>query len=579
MVRGWIAACAAVAVVWLLLMASLPILAMPRAALDDALFVRQAAYLLSGQWLGPYDHSTLAKGPFYPMVIAASWAAGLPLMVVQALAYAAACWALVRGLRPWLGREGVAAGIFLLLLLNPMVYATANLRVMREGIYVPLTLLVVAGLVWWVRLADARLRARLALAAGLGATLAAFWLTREEGVWILPSLLLAAGLWAVVLGRAGGLRALRTEAALAVVAAAVAVAGVGTVALANRAVYGVADIVEFKQDAFTGAYGALSRVRHAAETPYVPVPRTVLEQVFAVSPAAAELRDGLGAPADKFVRAGCAVYAVEPCDGEIRAAWFMWALRQAAADAGHHTEARDASAFYGRLADEVDAACADGRLDCGPPRRGMSPPFRWDTAWPTVRATARALLFIATLEGGGAPRDAHSCRIDDCREPWTLPVILDLTGADLFVLAAGTPDPIAHNRLAGGQALPSQQRAALAAGLLDRVYGLYRIVLPWAVVAALAGLGWHLARALRGRRAPDPLAAVALVALAAVGTRAVLMAYLEVVAMPAINPLYLSPAYPLLLLFCAAAIGAAIKSPGAQPIRVDFADPARGVSA
>ena len=41
--KRWMAASAAVAAVWLLLVASLPILAMPRAALDDALFVRQAA--------------------------------------------------------------------------------------------------------------------------------------------------------------------------------------------------------------------------------------------------------------------------------------------------------------------------------------------------------------------------------------------------------------------------------------------------------------------------------------------------------------------------------------------------------
>lgn len=584
MPRRWLAVWALASIVWLLLMASLPVLAMPRAALDDALFVRLAAHLLNGQWLGAYEHSTLAKGPFYPMVIAAAWAVGVPLMVVQALAYTAGCWALVRGLRPWLGREAVAAAVFVLLLFNPMVYEISNLRVMREGIYVPLTLLVAAGLVWWVRLAGADRRARVGLAAALGAALAAFWLTREEGVWILPPLLVAAGLWASWLVRRGGVRALRTEALLAVVTATVTLAGVGTVALVNWTVYGVADIVEFKQDAFVGAYGALSRVRHERETPYVPVPRAVLERIYAASPAAAELRAGLGSGNNNLVQLGCTVYAIEPCDGELRAAWFMWALRKAAAEAGHHASATAAQAYYARLAAEVDAACADGRLDCLPPRRTMMPPFRWETLGPTLSATVRGLWFVATLEGGGTPRAAHSCRIDDCREPWTLPIILDLIGADLFVIAEDNQNPIAHNRIAndtvaGGQLLPSQQRAELVAALLDRIRAVYRLVVPWVALAALAGLSWHLAQAARRRRWPDPLAAVAVVALALVGTRTALMAYLDVVAMPGINALYLSPAYPFLLLFCIAAACVVVRDLRPQPVRADFVGAASKVSA
>jgi hypothetical protein len=40
------------------LMASLPLVAIPEAAYDDALFVRQAVNLLAGRWLGDYDNLT-----------------------------------------------------------------------------------------------------------------------------------------------------------------------------------------------------------------------------------------------------------------------------------------------------------------------------------------------------------------------------------------------------------------------------------------------------------------------------------------------------------------------------------------
>jgi hypothetical protein len=33
---------------------------------DDALFASHASHLLEGEWLGPYDLWTVAKGPVYP---------------------------------------------------------------------------------------------------------------------------------------------------------------------------------------------------------------------------------------------------------------------------------------------------------------------------------------------------------------------------------------------------------------------------------------------------------------------------------------------------------------------------------
>ena len=61
--------------------------AMPVYKHDDELFVRLAHYLAAGQWLGPYDNLTLAKGTFYPMFIAASFWASVPLKIAEHLLY------------------------------------------------------------------------------------------------------------------------------------------------------------------------------------------------------------------------------------------------------------------------------------------------------------------------------------------------------------------------------------------------------------------------------------------------------------------------------------------------------------
>src|ERR1700681_4912126 len=41
---------------------------------DDTLFVKLGRYLAEGKWLGPFDQSTLMKGPGYPLFLAlANW--------------------------------------------------------------------------------------------------------------------------------------------------------------------------------------------------------------------------------------------------------------------------------------------------------------------------------------------------------------------------------------------------------------------------------------------------------------------------------------------------------------------------
>jgi hypothetical protein len=51
---------------------------------DEQLFLNLAGSLLNGQWLDPYNQSTLIKGMFYPLWIAAMHAFGVPPSAVTA---------------------------------------------------------------------------------------------------------------------------------------------------------------------------------------------------------------------------------------------------------------------------------------------------------------------------------------------------------------------------------------------------------------------------------------------------------------------------------------------------------------
>ncbi|HYN43588.1 MAG TPA: hypothetical protein VE129_17555, partial [Thermoanaerobaculia bacterium] len=185
----WILAGALVALFAGWLHSVLPLTAIGDASHDDALYIRLADSAARGEWLGPYDETTLSKGPFFPLFAAAAHRAGIPLFQAERSLYAGACALLVLSVASAVRTNAMRFVLFAILILNPVVVT----RAAREGIYPALTLLVLAGgigvLCW---LPSSHRRA--APWAGLcGVSLGALWLTREEGIWIVPSVALLLG--------------------------------------------------------------------------------------------------------------------------------------------------------------------------------------------------------------------------------------------------------------------------------------------------------------------------------------------------------------------------------------------------
>ena len=342
---------------------------------DDRLFLNLATNLVNGTWLGTYNSLTLAKGPMYPMWIATISEVGIPLLLAQQLLYICAGLVLILALRRLVTNNLVLTLIYSLYLFNPITSGGCVTRVIREGIYPALTILVVACMIGIVlRYKDRRLRLT-AWAVGLGVTLSAFWLTREEGMWLLPGLLLLIAFTMVSLYRWVGLSPeLLKRALIRFLPFLILLVSLGSVSLINKRYYGTYAVVELQAAPFLAAYGALSRVQHPHWRRFVPVPKAVRESVYQVSPAFRELKPYLEGPPGE----GWAVHGKELVSGsgEIAGGWFMWGLRDAVALAGHYTSGASAAAYYRRLAREINGACEQGLLSCSPARRTLAPPFR-----------------------------------------------------------------------------------------------------------------------------------------------------------------------------------------------------------
>jgi len=355
------------------LVAAQPVVAHANASFDDRLYLALAEQVLKGNWLGPYSQFTLMKGPMYSLFIAGTFLARVPLPIAQHLLYLLGCALLVLALRPCFSADWQPFVLFALLWWQPMSYV--ELDILRQNIYTPLTLLLFAGLCALETRRRAGVYIRLAWGALLGISAAAFYLTREEEVWVVPGavLLIGAAVWNS--WRSGEwLRPIFVP----VLAAAICAAGIlVTVCTLNYRYYGWFGTVELRAPEFRSAYGALQRPISSDQIPFVPVARDVRLKLYEVSPSFAELKPCLEGPVGLEWANYSDFLTGRPGEElQIGGGSFLWALRDCVIASGHGNSAKDALNFYNALGMEINQACDGGRVTPTRTRRDTLMP-RW----------------------------------------------------------------------------------------------------------------------------------------------------------------------------------------------------------
>ena len=524
---SWPVVAAAFAVsLWLRL--AFPIYAMGFSAYDDFLFLRLADFLARGEWLGPYGNLTHAKGAAYSALIALTYSLGLPLKPVEHVIYllCSLYFAIVAGTS--LRSRAIATAIFVLLAFNPVFWAPEiGGRVVRENLYMSLTLLVLAlGIRVYVfepmPALRAELRAKGAALVALGVTGGLFWLTREEGAWLAPSVAVLAAYGIAQQARAQQARAKSaTTRAAIVLGIPIVLFGlvVGAVDAMNLHKYGVFRNNDFRSADFQSAYGALARIKHDRWMNYDVFPRDARARAYSVSSAARELQPYFEGEGGEFWRKVSCDQTQGAYCAQIHSGWFMWALREAVTAAGHYRSAPDAQAYYRRLAEEINTECGRRAIECGPPNHSLIPPWRPEFVGLTLDSLGRIGLTMAKL---GDPKVYIS--------PST-----------------GLPEQLAfyermtHSKVGtAADASNTGIRFHIAQWLAHGMIAISLVALPAALVAWLL-----LLVVTRARPFADHVIVAALVA--AVGMRVALLSFLDATSIPSNSSLYPSPAVPLAL--------------------------------
>ncbi|MBV9555665.1 MAG: hypothetical protein JO254_01165, partial [Pseudolabrys sp.] len=243
------------------------------------------------------------------------------------------------------------------LLTIPVLYSQPMQQVLRDFFYTAITLAYFAAL-FDLLLDKTFVPWRKAVWAGALAGL--LWLTREEGIWILPASLL------IVACAIVRTRPFRSQVFKPAVVVASAMAVVAMVGLINLHYYGRYVLNETKDSDFQAALTSLQRAAYPDQRPYLTVPKAARLRIYQNSPSFAKLKfylDPDDAPSPWNY--GCTSGYPIPCD-DIAGGWFVWALRDAASRIGAHHDPTTAAHFYRHLRNEVEDACSAGKLTCGP---------------------------------------------------------------------------------------------------------------------------------------------------------------------------------------------------------------------
>ncbi len=349
-----------------------------------------------------------------------------------------------------------------------------------------------------------------------------FWLTREEGLWIIPIVGYLMAFTAIALWR----RLWLTAVLFLFLPISSFVLITGFISNLNRIHYGAPITTEFAGTNYVAAYRELVRVEPAHWIDHIPVPNATRHDLYRVSPSFAELEPYLeGDLGHRWQEYSCNNLSSNSCY-DLAGGSFMWALRDAVAEAGYYSSATTAEQYYQHLATEIQAACDQRIVACSVQMPGLLPPWTNRYAPVLLRTMLRGAVLLLRYEeinlGGKANNGS----------PSQLALFHQITHAP-FVPAE-----------AGSDLTPTQW--GLRVRILNLITIFYQWLTPLSVIVAIAGV----IQCVRNWRRPwyRTLLISTMICLCATIMRVGLVSYTEVTSFRAIGVNYLSPVYPLMLI-------------------------------
>ena len=361
---------------------------------DDGLYVARAYHLLTEGGFGPYDARTLVKLPGMSFWLAGGRLLGLPyLWSMNVLYVLAGCYLVAGALQCGAGRP-LALAAFVVYLFSPITMGSEWMRMMREPLSTGLLVVLFASALFILLRLEAR-RLPFGHLAVFALVFAFSVLLREEDVLLhaVLAMLCAAGWWATSRTGSPGVATRAFVLSLAVVPLLLAGAANAAARQFIEGSYGLPILHEFSEGEFPRLMAAIRSIESKKDNRYVMVTQERLRKLVVEVPSLVPVVNRLPLPGPGT--ASCLLYRV--CS-ETANGWMPFWIKDAAWEAGLTPSLPKAQEFFRAARQDIERACAEGRLKCHPNGQGLLQPFemRWTRAY--------LQEFLALLPLTAAPR-------------------------------------------------------------------------------------------------------------------------------------------------------------------------------
>lgn len=331
---------------------------------DDLMMVNMAESLIKGEWLGEYSEFTLVKGVVYPLFMAVSNSIGISTMSATTLLYTLSCLIFILAIKDIFKSKYskiYLSIIYVVLLFNPVSFAFDTFqRVYRNGLTLSQVLIIFGSFIAIYLRRDEGLKSLLpwSLLAGIG--IASLWNTREDAIWILPFLIVVTAILIVI----EIYKFFKSRKDFSLIKIIIYILPIILLVLCNKYIasmnykyYGIRTTNELNDSYFTNAMKAIYSVVPEDEIRYVSVTRNKLKQLYTVSPTLASVQEIMEERMDAW-----ADEDRHPEDNEVEDGWFFWVLRNTVTSAGYYSDAQTANNFYRQVAEEINDAIREGKV-------------------------------------------------------------------------------------------------------------------------------------------------------------------------------------------------------------------------
>lgn len=351
-----IAATIIFAIVKIFLVHSIPSIAHCYRDFDDFLFIQHAESIIKGEWFGAFSDKTLVKGPMYPLFIAFNHFTGISLKFSEYLLYLVSIVLLTIGTYKLFTNKLLSIFLLGLLLLNP--YVEVINRVMRESIYTAQMIIIISA-ICLIHHYKRNIGKQITCYLLLAFTSFTFWYNREEGIWILPLLVLFLS-WSLFFEQNRIKLPNRKSLFPPLLGIVVFLSLQFWLKSQTRILYDTTRIVDLMTPESKEALKAIYRVKFDF-TPYIATPPEVRNKLYQHSSKFKMIEDEM----EKYAKNKNYLCHFHPevCY-KISTDMLVWYLRYAINDIGLYTDPQTVAKFYSEMADEINQACDQGLIDC-----------------------------------------------------------------------------------------------------------------------------------------------------------------------------------------------------------------------